>query len=63
METSKNSITPFWRLLLLKRSEVKKIKLTNYIAFIPTFSTKGEGVGTCVGTYALKERRLLGVPS
>jgi hypothetical protein len=35
---------------------VKRIKSTSYIPLIPTFSLKGEGAGTCVDTYALRER-------
>jgi len=33
---------------------VRRIKTTLYIPLIPTFSLKGEGVGTCVDTYALR---------
>jgi hypothetical protein len=35
---------------------VRRIKSISYIPLIPTFSLKGEGAGTCVDTYALRER-------
>lgn len=38
--------------LLLERVGVRRIKTTTYIPLIPTFSLKGEDVGTCVDTYA-----------
>ena len=47
--------------LLLERAGVRRIKSTSYIPLIPTFSLKGEhsegsGTGTCVDSYALRER-------
>jgi hypothetical protein len=42
--------------LLLERVGVRRIKSISYIPLIPTFSLKGEGAGTCVDTYALRER-------
>jgi hypothetical protein len=42
--------------LLLERVGVRRIKSTVYIHLIPTFSPKGEGVNTCVDTYALIPR-------
>jgi len=43
--------------LLLERAGVRRIKSSSYVPpLIPTFSLKGEGVGTCVDTYALRER-------
>jgi hypothetical protein len=47
--------------LLLERVGMSRIKSTRYIPLIPTFSLKGErsegsGAGTCVDTYARKER-------
>jgi len=40
----------------LERERERRIKTTIYIPLIPTFSLKGEGAGTCVDTYALRER-------
>ncbi|MDO9048781.1 MAG: hypothetical protein Q7U66_13755 [Methylobacter sp.] len=34
----------------------RRIKTTTYIPLIPTFSLKGEGAGTCVDSYAPRER-------
>jgi hypothetical protein len=42
--------------LLLERVGVRRIKSISYIPLIPTFSLKGEGAGTCVNTYARRER-------
>jgi hypothetical protein len=42
--------------LLLERVGVRRIKSIVYIPLIPAFSLKGEGVGTCVDTYAPREK-------
>jgi len=42
--------------LLLERAGERRIKSTIYIPLIPTFSLKGEGAGTCVDSYATRER-------
>ena len=41
--------------LLLERVGERRIKTTSYVSLIPAHTLNGEGVGTCVDTYVLRE--------
>jgi hypothetical protein len=43
--------------LLLERVDERRITSTGYISLIPAGSLHGEGAGTCVDSYAWRERK------